>query len=375
MNLSRRWGAIRDANATPPASEVPDLPTLLGLRSGLVMLAIGTLAVGYAAATFLASGSIDANDWSAQLLALALALAAIMTSLLIPADPLPMWAASILAGASLVALALGWWNQSGADYWWAQVSVPPTMTAVFAGFLALRGRAGLGWLVLIGAMGIAVAWTTAHNEPAGLTFSMTTRILGILLPATIIAFMLRPMMTLLGALRARELVAVEHAAVVGATNAERAERLAALQREVRPVLQRIAAGETFTADEAAHVQILENALRDDVRGRGWSSEGVRHAVAHARLRGITVQLFDDGGLDLTRLSAGDAERLRGEAIRVLASARAGSVTARILPPGRNYVATINVATDAGDDRRLCRRTSGGLQWSYYAESMRNAVFE
>lgn len=343
--------------------EVPDLPTLLGLRSGLVLFALGILAGGYALALIFTTGDVTTAVWGGQLLALVLALAAITTCILIPTDPLPVWAATILSGAVLVALARGWWYITGDAYWWVQVTVPPAMTAVFAGFLALRGRAGLGWLVLLGAMVIAAAWTIEQGKSVGLTFAMTSRILGAVLPATIIAVMLRPMMSLLGAFRVRELDAVELAAADRAATAERAERLAELQREVRPVLERIAAGETFTADEALHIQILENSLRDQVRGSGWSSEGVRQAVALARRRGVEVQLFDDGGLDLDQLSANDAERLRGEAIRVLASAPAGSITARILPPGRDDVAIIVIRVDDGHDRRICRWVDGGLQWS------------
>lgn len=362
----------------PATAGMPDLPMLLGLRSGLVVLALGILAVGYAAAAFFATGTADVTNWIPQILALAMALAAITTCLLIPTDPLPLWAASILSGAALVALAIGWWTQADNGYWWVQVSVPPTMTAVFAGLLALRGRAGLGWVVLIGAMGIAAVWAIAHGESVGLTFSMTNRILGTVLPATVVAVMLRPMMTLLDALRARELEAVEQAAAVEAANAERAGLLAGLQRDVRPVLERIAAGETFTVDEARRIQILENALRDDVRGRGWSSEGVRQAVSSARLRGVAVQLFDDGGLDLEQFSARDAERLRGEVIRVLASTGSGVVTARILPPGRDRVATIicSVGTggaETGGDQRICRWTPGGLEWSRSGEEMHDAA--
>ncbi|MFZ2512109.1 MAG: hypothetical protein WAW85_13600 [Gordonia sp. (in: high G+C Gram-positive bacteria)] len=357
----------------PRTSDVPDLPTLLGLRSGLVMITIGILAVGYAFA--FAPGSVAAATWGGQVLALLLALAAITTSILIPTDPLPRWAALILSAAALVALALGWWHMTDDDYWWVQVTVPPAMTAVFAGFLALRGRAGLSWLVLLGAMGIAAAWAVVHRESVDLMFAMTSRVVGAVLPATIIAAMIRPMMTLLGALRTRELDAVELAAAAEATSAERADRLAELQRDVRPLLQRIAAGETFTADEARHIQILENSLRDEVRGQAWASEGVRQGVALARLRGVSVQLFDDGGLDIDRLSARDVERLRGEAIRVLTSAGSGLITARILPPGRDQVATISVSDDGGVDRRVCQQTPGGLQWSGGAPEMRNSASE
>ena len=182
--------------------------------------------------------------------------------------------------------------------------------------------------------------------------------------------MVRPMMALLGALRAREVEAVELAAAARAVSAERSERLTTLQNQVRPLLQRIADGDSFTQDEALHIRILENSLRDEVRAPGWSTEGIRQVVALARLRGVRVQLFDDGGLDMNGLSARDAERLRGEVIRVLSAAESGSVTARILPPERDHVAVINIGTEDGHDRRICRWTTIGLHWTTRAGDVR-----
>ena len=160
---------------------------MLGLRSALVVVTIVLLAVGYLVVTIFSTDEASPSVWTAQILGLVLGLAVIMTSVLIPTDPLPMWASVMLAVTSLTALGLGWWHMTNEDFWWVQVTVPPALTAVFAGFLALRGRAGLAWLVLIGATIVAAVWLATAGESIGLMFSMTNRILGTVLPATIIA--------------------------------------------------------------------------------------------------------------------------------------------------------------------------------------------
>ncbi|WP_344780982.1 hypothetical protein [Gordonia caeni] len=353
---------VREPDHPGDPSEVPDLPTLLGLRSPLVGFSIAVLAVAYVVTVIGTSGPMTGIAWAGQALAFVLALACIHTVVAIPADPLPRWAAVVIGGASLAALGIAWWLAPAGSQWWVQVTAPPAMTAVVAGVFALRGRAGLAWLMVLGTMGVAAAWALAHGENIGLMMMMSNRVLSTVLPATIIALMVRPMLQLMGALRDRELAAVRFAAASRATADERNERLDAFAGEVRPILERIAAGQEFSEDEAMRARLLESTLRDEVRGRGWDSEGVRLAAAAARSRGVAVQLFDDGGVDLDQLTAIDAERLRGELIRVLTAIPAGAVTARILPPGRDHIAVINAVGDDVRRRRVYRPGPTGPRW-------------
>lgn len=353
---------VREPEHSGDPSEVPDLPTLLGLRSPLVGLSIAVLAVAYVVTVIGTSGPATGIVWAGQALAFVLALACIQTAVAIPADPLPRWAAVVIGVASLASLGIAWWLAPAGSQWWVQVTAPPAMTAVVAGVFALRGRAGLAWLMVLGVMGVAAAWAMAHGESIGLTMMMSNRVLSTVLPATIITLMVRPLMRLMGALRERELEAVRFAAATRATADERTERLDVFAGEVRPILERIADGRAFSEDEALRARLLENTLRDEVRGRGWDSEGVRVAAAAARSRGVAVQLFDDGGLDLDQLTAADAERLRGELIRLLTAAASGAVTARILPPGRDHVAVINSVGDDVRGRRVYRPGPIGLRW-------------
>ncbi|GAC56441.1 hypothetical protein GOHSU_06_00530 [Gordonia hirsuta DSM 44140 = NBRC 16056] len=353
------------ADVRAPASGVPDLPTLLGLRSPIVAFSITLLAIGYTVVIASTAGAeVIESFWTAQLSALALALAAIATSLLIPADPLPVWSGVILVLAALAALALAWWHLPGdGGQWWMQMTAPPAMTAIVAGFMALRGRSGLAWLTLAGSLGVAAVWTVDHGAPLSQMMPMTNRVLTTVLPATIIALMVRPLMTLMGALREREMEAVAVEAASAATLAERDGRLSMLENDARPLLEQFAAGEPLSEDQALTARLIENTLRDEVRGRGWTSEGVRWAVRNARSRGAQVHLLDDGGLDLDRLTAREADTLHGELIRTVTELESGTVIARILPPGRDAVAMLTVIDGEVQHRWICQVAPVGLHWA------------
>ncbi len=346
-----------------PVDDIPALRDLLGLRSLLVSCAIGALAGSYVLAVAGTAQSMSATAWLVLGGTLTVQLLCVFTTIAIPAEPLPRWAAAMIGAVSLGALGVAWWQAPPTTQWWVQVTGPPAMVAVVAAIFALRGRTGLAWLVLLGAMAVAAAWSQVHGETAADALAMTKRILGTVLPATVIAWMLRPMLEQIGTLRERELAAVREEAENRATARERADRLRQMEGEVDPILRRLAAGGEFTEEEALRARLLEYSLRDEVRGRGWYSAGVRLGAAAARERGVAVQLFDDGGLDVDELSGADAERLRGELVRALTGADRGTVTARILPKGRDVVAVITVGHGDRVERRTAALTAAGIVWS------------
>lgn len=339
-----------------------DPVVLLGLRSPLVLTATVVLAIGYALAIIGTAEHMTPAGWGTQGAALTLQLLCIYTAVAIPADPLPRWAALVISLASFGALAIAWIYAPPTDEWFVQVTAPPAMTSVVVGVLAVRGRAGVAWLITIIAMASAIVWCIAHDFPASMGVAMTRHIVSIAVPATVLAWMLRPMLGKVGALRQQQLAAVEREAERAATLRERVDRLRVYEDEVDPILRRIASGGEFTEEEALYARLIEHTLRDEVRGRGWDSAGVRVGAATARARGVVVQLFDDGGLDVSELGAADVERLRGELVLVLATAESGSVTARILPAGRECLAVITVVDGSRVERRLASLTVSGLQW-------------
>lgn len=117
---------------------------------------------------------------------------------------------------------------------------------------------------------------------------------------------------------------------------ERQWRLHLAGRNATPILQRII-DQGGVLDEATRSQcrVLEQTLRDEIRGRRLLNDAVRLAVLAHRERGAFVQVLDDGGLDdvplgaLTALLDDLAARL--EPVRsariVIRTGRPGSETA------------------------------------------------
>ena len=65
-----------------------------------------------------------------------------------------------------------------------------------------------------------------------------------------------------------------------------------------PVLTRVVASRGhLTADERVEARLAEGRLRDELRGASLLNDAVREAIRDARLRGISVTVFDEGGLD------------------------------------------------------------------------------
>jgi hypothetical protein len=79
---------------------------------------------------------------------------------------------------------------------------------------------------------------------------------------------------------------------------ERASRLRLAGRKATPLLRRIIALEGELDDVSrSECRVLEQTLRDEIRGRRLLNDAVRRTVRTHRERGAFVQVLDDGGLD------------------------------------------------------------------------------
>ncbi|MFJ4222047.1 hypothetical protein [Curtobacterium luteum] len=121
---------------------------------------------------------------------------------------------------------------------------------------------------------------------------------------------------------------------------ERQFRLSQTTRMALPMLQRIidAHGELTDAEreECLH---LEQAIRDEIRGRSLLSDDVRAEVMRLRRAGATVQLHDDGGLD--DLEADDIRRIHAQVADALRQARgADNVIVRTVGEGADTAVTV-----------------------------------
>ncbi|MCF8607266.1 hypothetical protein L5I01_28305 [Gordonia sp. HY442] len=337
------------------------IPVMLGLRTRRLHVAVGILLLAYAAVR--ATAFVDSRtglQWTLEALA-TLGLVVVVNRILAgDEDPLPRRNTTVVAVVGVAAVTAAWWAipQTADD--WVQVGAPLVVFAVVAGLLTLRGRSGAAWAACGVVLASAVWWSVQHGGTAVAGGQLTIRMVMALLPATLMALLVRPMLQLTGALEVRRLEAARSAAVTEATAVERTERLRLFGDDVRPYLQKVADGDEFDEASAIRAHLLEQDLRDAVRGAGWCSPETTASLSEARTRGVAVRVLDDSG---AAPLSGDAPVLHAELAATLAAASSGVVTARILPHGREHVAVLTVVTAEGVIRRVAVRRSGVLAWS------------
>jgi len=111
---------------------------------------------------------------------------------------------------------------------------------------------------------------------------------------------------------------------------KRAEPLLRLKKALDsslPLLKLIQQKEgKITPSDAKKLLLAEAGIRDQIRARGFQDAGLIAAVLNARKRGVSVQLADDGGIDL--LEAQKKESLFKELSQTLSGIKAGQVVIR-----------------------------------------------
>jgi hypothetical protein len=132
-------------------------------------------------------------------------------------------------------------------------------------------------------------------------------------------------------------------AELDAFHAERRGRLMRAQRTAAPLLRLIvdAEGELDAATKA-ECRLLEQSLRDEIRGRGLLNDAVRAVISAHRRRGALVQVLDDGGLEDLPPSALD--ELLDEVARQLRPVRSSRVVVRSGGPDSDTAVTIVALT-------------------------------
>lgn len=112
-----------------------------------------------------------------------------------------------------------------------------------------------------------------------------------------------------------------------AARAERQKRVQQTLSQALPLLQRVVeAGGDLSPQERQQAALTENELRDKIRGKELDHPVLNAEVRAARLRGVEVQLLDDGGLaDLSRV---DRDELLYKVAQSLESVRSGKVVIR-----------------------------------------------
>ena len=318
------------------------LRELLGLRGGTVWLFLVLLELTI---VLYMVRNLDIAEPLPAVSALIVMVLAGALVLVVPGDPLPCPVTIFVALAGPVATALTT----------ANLSLPRAHHMVWTTFaisyllavLVLRGRMGSAWAGVAGvAVVISVDGARAWLTPGAMVAAFVP--IGTVIAISVFALIMRPTQRSLRLLREESTAQAAAEATMVAENAERVRQLARLDRVARPILERIAEGAALSVAEREQCRLLEAELRDGLRAPHLVTEELSGAARGARARGVEVVLLDDGGFT-------DAPQwLRGRVVeaatRELDAANDGSVTVRILPPGRRVLATVLAQATDGDRR-------------------------
>jgi hypothetical protein len=280
-------------------------------------------------------------------LAVALIAVGLVALIAAPGDPLPHMTTLALATIGPVSCAL-------------VLSVMPSpmetplqgwthgASAMILCFMCVRGRRVAPWLSLIAMICTYGAWGALNDTGFAAEASKVVIDATPLAMATILSYTLRPTAKAVFTLRARSERQIEEQAALAAAVAERTEQRNRLDRLARPLLTRIASDVPLTAEERLSCELLEAHLRDHLRAPALSTPLVDDAALEARRRGVDVILIDDGGMD--EASPDVAQCVQKLVADALSSAESGAVRVRVLPPGRDSLASIYI--DDGRPRRV-----------------------
>lgn len=281
--------------------------------------------------------------------AAALLTAAAVVIIAVPGDPLPMAHTLALTAVGPVACALVLWQLPVPGWTIDDTWQLRAVTAVLT-FMSVRGRAFhacLGAALMVVICGI---WSEATGQGWGAGVRLASLNLAPVLMSAIFALTVRPIGYAVFRLREQESERAADEAMTQAVLRERDSQLTRLDLLVRPLLERSATGTEFDPESREECGLVEERLRDTLRAPLLASDDdVSRAVESARRRGTKVILLDDGGLR----DGPDAlvSRLCSALIEALHETAGGTVTARVLPPGRETVATI-LSEDGARVRRV-----------------------
>ncbi|MBF6354612.1 hypothetical protein IU449_08670 [Nocardia higoensis] len=261
---------------------------------------------------------------------------------LVEQEPLPWRATLFVIVAVLIATTLSRsFPREGAEVTPATIFAATYVLAI----MVLCGRFWVAWGGVAGVMLVVLLTDLAGTDSP---FTATDVPMMTIAAVSVAVAIMGPTQRSLRVLRIEATVRAAAEATMAAENAERDRQLAELDKVARPMLERIADGADLDPGEREECRLLEAELRDRLRAPQLATEEISRAARVARARGVEVVLLDDGGF------AGVARTAREEvvelAVRELTDAECGTVTIRVLPPGRRLLATVLV--DGGSvDRR------------------------
>ncbi|NQX28337.1 hypothetical protein HQQ81_13400 [Microbacteriaceae bacterium VKM Ac-2854] len=326
----------------PALEDSTDVSELLGFGGRRVRL----LAIFFVAANILL---VVLNlDWSrlpgATVGALALLAGAVALLARAHPDPFPTLPTVLVVVAAPSITVLGWWGlrPSGWEGSFATWFLGATAFTLFA--LCLRGRLVSALIAHAAVVAVTLAWMPAidHDPLFGITATMRYSIL--LICAVLFRIGLLHATNRMRAVRAQRQEIAAAAADAEGRFEVREQRVRFIADLAEPILARVAAGEPHSAELTRDAANVEASIRDSLRAFGLVREPLLSAVRAARLRGVDVVLLDDSDGDIAE---GALDRVATTAARTLGDVGFGRVTIRLLPPGREAVATIVADLEPG----------------------------
>ncbi|MFZ6992304.1 hypothetical protein ACO0E1_10445 [Curtobacterium sp. RRHDQ66] len=275
------------------------------------------------------------SDVGAVLACMALYAAATGAALFAKGAVLPVWVACFsLATAVMMPVVAAPVAEAGSTpgfgTWW--IAAVGTLMVI----VAVRQRIVFAWVGVLFLVVYTVAW--AGPDALG-ALGVLGSVVWVAI-ATIFNFVMnRATRTTRDFIRAEQETA-DWQAAQDAHVFERQFRLSQTTRMALPMLQRIidSCGDLTDAERTECLH-LEQAIRDEIRGRSLLSDDVREEVMRLRRRGAVVQLHDDGGLD--ELEVDDVRRIHAQLADALRQAwDADNVIVRTVPEGSGAAVTV-----------------------------------
>jgi len=247
---------------------------------------------------------------------------------------LPVTIFTIVAGPVMAALVS--WNllYGGYTQWYFGAST----VALF--FVAIRGRIVLAWIGYALLSATILIWGTTTDIGVTNAVVLVARQIPILIIGTLFATGLRRTGDDIERVTAAASIGAIAEAGAEAARRERDQRLDDLGGFATSLLEKLASGAPLTADDRINFAVAEAEVRDSVRARSLRLPTVIVAAREARRRGVEVVLLDDS--DPESNDPHELERVGTELASALDASVDGRVTARLLPPGRDALATIVV---------------------------------
>ncbi len=328
-----------------PTGGREDISDLLGMRTRGAWLIIGSYLSAMVIVTVATVNSYT-TPWVAALGPVIL-IAATLALVLVPGDPLPFGTTLMLTASGPVACALVLSATPAVLSSPLQIWIHGGGTSIYC-FMNVRGRRIAPWIGLLGMVLVFAAWAVADGRGAAYGISFVAIDAAPLAMATLLSFTLRPTAKAVFSLRAQTTERVAELAAQTAGADEREKQSSHLDRLARPMIEKIASGETLTRAEQAECALLEAHLRDRLRAPILSTLELDEAAYSARQRGVEVIFLDDSGTP--EQDPAVIASVRDAAAHALQEAAGGRVCVRMWPSGRETVASVLVTDSAGTRR-------------------------